>query len=50
MVKAHSRLFLALDGFWFLEVEEKYGYGAALKVDLDVWQKYFPYNDRRAST
>ena len=43
MVKAHSRLFLALDGFWFLAVEEAYGYDAALEVDLDVWNKYFPY-------
>ena len=43
MVKAHSRLFLALDGFWFLTVEEAYGYDVALKVDLDVWMKYCPY-------
>ena len=43
MVKMYSRLFLALDGFWFLGVEEEYGYDVALKVDMDVWRKYFPY-------
>ena len=45
-VKAHSRLFLALDGFWFLAVEEEFGYDTALKIDLDVWRKYFPYEGK----
>jgi len=46
MIKTYSRLFLALDGFWFLECENELGYDKALKIDLDVWKKYFPYEAR----
>ena len=43
LVKVYSRLFLALDGFWFLAVEDRFGYQAALDADIDAWEGYFPY-------
>ena len=43
LVKVYSRLFLALDGFWFLAVEDKFGYQAALEADINAWEGYFPY-------
>lgn len=46
LVKAYSRLFLALDGFWFLAVEEKHGYKDALDIDIKAWEGYFPYEAR----
>ncbi len=30
----------AIDGLWFLAVEEKHGFDAALEADLEVWKKY----------
>ncbi len=30
----------AIDGLWFLEVESRYGFDAALEVDIEVWKKY----------
>jgi hypothetical protein len=32
------RSFKAADGLWFLKVEEKYGFEAALDVDKEVWK------------
>ncbi|MFH1625160.1 MAG: DUF6125 family protein [Pseudomonadota bacterium] len=46
LIKAYSRLFLALDGFWFLAVEERFGYQAALDIDTKAWEGYFPYEAR----
>ena len=30
----------AIDGLWFLGVEKKFGYEAALELDLEVWRGY----------
>lgn len=30
--------YTAVDGLWFMKVEERYGFEAALKVDEDVWR------------
>ncbi|MEW6614354.1 MAG: DUF6125 family protein [Thermodesulfobacteriota bacterium] len=46
LIKVYARLFLALDGFWFLEVEKKFGYEAALEMDTKAWEGYFPYEAR----
>jgi len=43
LVKVYSRLFLALDGFYFLSVEDRFGYQAALDIDIKAWEGYFPY-------
>ena len=32
------RCYVAVDGLWFVKVEEKYGLEAALAVDGDVWK------------
>ena len=35
------RSYTAIDGLWFLKIEEKYGFEAALEIDREVW-KVFP--------
>lgn len=35
------RSYTAVDGLWFMKVEEKYGFDAALDLDDEVW-KIFP--------
>ena len=42
-----QRSYAAVDGLWFMKVEEKYGFGAALDVDNEVW-KVFPKIQARA--
>lgn len=32
------RCYMAVDGLWFLKLEEKYGFDAALEIDKDVWR------------
>jgi hypothetical protein len=33
-----SRSYTTADGLWFMKVEEKYGFDAALEVDDEVWK------------
>lgn len=47
LLKLYSRLFLALDGFWFLAAKEKLGYDAALDLDTTAWEGYFPYEAKK---
>jgi hypothetical protein len=35
------RSYTAIDGLWFLKIEEKHGFEAALEIDKEVW-KVFP--------
>jgi hypothetical protein len=30
----------AIDGLWFMAVEKRYGFDAALELDLEVWKNY----------
>ena len=32
------RCFTAVDGLWFMKLEEKYGFDAALEIDNEVWK------------
>jgi len=32
------RCYTAADGLWFMKVEEKYGFDAALDIDNEVWK------------
>lgn len=32
------RCYIAADGLWFMKVEEKYGFDAALDIDNEVWK------------
>jgi len=42
-----QRSYAAVDGLWFMKVEERYGFGVALDVDNEVW-KVFPKIQARA--
>ena len=33
-----KRSYTAVDGLWFMKVEERYGFDTALDIDDDVWQ------------
>ena len=33
-----SRSYRAVDGLWFMKVEEKLGFDAALELDNEVWK------------
>jgi hypothetical protein len=41
------RSYTAIDGLWFVKIEEKYGFEAALEIDREVW-KVFPKVQARA--
>jgi len=32
------RCYTAVDGLWFMKVEEKYGFDVALDIDVEVWK------------
>jgi hypothetical protein len=34
------RSYTAIDGLWFLKIEEKYGFDAALEIDREVWRVF----------
>ena len=37
----------AIDGLWFLAVEEKLGFDTAFEIDLNVWKRYGPIITKR---
>ena len=39
LIKVYSRLYMGLDGFWYLSVKEHFGNDEALKCDEWVWEK-----------
>jgi len=40
LVRAHARNWLAHDGLWFLDVEEKHGHEEAVEADARVWDRF----------
>ena len=46
MAESFHRSYTAVDGLWFMKVEEKYGFDAALDIDNEVW-KVFPKTQAR---
>ena len=46
-VRLASRLFMAMDGFWFIAAKEKLGYEVALELDRRAWEMYFPYEAKK---
>lgn len=38
IIEFFSRSYKASDGLWFMKVEEKYGFNAALEIDKEVWK------------
>ena len=41
IIEYFKRSYTAVDGLWFVKLEEKYGFDAALEIDQGVW-KAFP--------
>jgi hypothetical protein len=42
-----AKNWLAIDGLWFLAVEERYGLDAAIACDLEAWQQFSVIEARR---
>ena len=38
IIEFFHRSYTAADGLWFVKVEEKYGFDAALEIDNEVWK------------
>ena len=47
LVKLYSKLFLAMDGFWYLAIKEMMNEDTETEVDLWVWDKYARYEAKR---
>ena len=43
LVTLYARLFIALDGFWYLTVQERQGSKEALACDIQVWESVCKY-------
>ena len=42
-----SKLWLTIDGIWFLSVEENYGSDVAIQLDEEIWQQFSPIEAKR---
>ena len=49
LLRLYSRLYMALDGFWYLAVKERNGNEEALACDLWVWEKASKYELARVT-
>jgi len=49
LIEVYSKLYSALDGLWFLSVEEEYGHDVATKLDIKVWESLAPREAKRIS-
>jgi len=47
LVEVCSRSLNTIDGLWFLAIEQKYGFDAALELDIEVWRKFSSIHARR---
>jgi hypothetical protein len=47
LLRAYSRLFMAVDGFWYLSVMQKVDEAKATECDLWVWEKHSRYEMQR---
>jgi len=47
LVRLYSKLFLAIDGFWYLAVKEMVDDNMAIACDLWVWERYSTYELKR---
>ena len=45
----YSKIYMALDGFWYLTVMEKFGNDAALDCDIKVWERTSRYEMKNAA-
>ncbi|MBP7734365.1 MAG: hypothetical protein KA369_00195 [Spirochaetes bacterium] len=42
-IELYRKMFLAVDGFWYLAAKEKFGNETAMELDLRVWEKHMRY-------
>ena len=47
LIRMYTRLYMALDGFWYLTVQERRGNGEALQCDIETWAKQGGYEMSR---
>lgn len=47
LLNLYSRLFFAMDGFWYLALMESFDTATATEIDLQVWERYARYEARR---
>jgi hypothetical protein len=49
LIEAYAKLYTALDGLWFISVEEECGHELATKLDVKVWDSLAPREAKRIS-
>ena len=42
LLNEFGRAYIAIDGFWFTLVENKFGLDTAMELDTAIWAKYIP--------
>ena len=47
LVKLYSKLYIGLDGFWYLTVKDRINNKEALACDIQVWQRMCSYEMRK---
>lgn len=47
MVEVCARSLNTIDGLWFLGIEQKYGFDAAMELDMKVWRRFSLIHARR---
>ena len=47
LLTEYARLGLALDGWWFATIQERYGEEAAIECEKAVWDRGIPYEQQR---
>ncbi len=47
LIEDGAKNWLAMDGLWFLAVEERFGLEAAIALDRAVWERFSPIEARR---
>lgn len=47
MVKMYTKMYQAMDGFWYLSIMDKISNETAFNMDVDTWRKVCPYEMKR---
>ena len=49
LLKLYSKLYVAVDGFWYLTVKERMGNDEALDCDIQVWERLCQYEMKKVT-
>ena len=49
LIGEYMKLYMALDGLWFLSVEKEFGHDVTMKLDVEVWDSLIPREAKRIS-